>query len=118
MNAYPKSQILRFTEKAFHLACRVVSRYSSKFSKHRYTLSQHVVLLCLKVRKNTANNKIFDKLLEVPRICRVLGLAALPTPSTLCKAFDRLDMAVRRIILNLSQQRYFRRAEGVSGKSI
>jgi len=48
MKTLPKSQILRFTEKAIHLARRAVSRYSSKFSKHRYTLPQHVVLLCLK----------------------------------------------------------------------
>jgi len=53
MKSLPKSQILRFTEKAIHLARRAVSRYSSNFSKHRYTLPQHVVLLCLKVRKNT-----------------------------------------------------------------
>ncbi len=36
--ALPKSQILRFTEKAIQLARRTVPRYSSKFSKHRYTL--------------------------------------------------------------------------------
>jgi len=39
MKTLPKSQILRFTEKAIHLARRAVSRYSSKFSKHRYTRS-------------------------------------------------------------------------------
>jgi len=38
----------------------------------------------------------------MPRIRRVLGLAELPTPSTLCKAFNRLDMAVWRVILTLS----------------
>jgi hypothetical protein len=53
MKALPKSQILRVTEKAFHLARRTVSQYSSKFSKHRYTLRQHVVILCLKLRENT-----------------------------------------------------------------
>ena len=102
MNTLPKSQILRFTEKAIHLARRAVSRYSSKFSKHRYTLPQHVVLLCLKVRKNTTYRGLLDELIEMPRIRRVLGLAELPTPSTLCKAFNRLDMAVWRSILTLS----------------
>ena len=38
----------------------------------------------------------------MPRIRRVLGLAELPTASTLCKAFNRLDMAVWRVILTLS----------------
>lgn len=102
MNAVPKSQILRFTEKAIHLARRAVSRYSSKFSKHRYTLPQHVVLLCLKIRRNTTYRGSLDELIEMPRIRRVLGLAELPTPSTLCKAFNRLDMAVWRVLLTLS----------------
>src|SRR6056297_252173 len=91
MKTLPKSQILRFTEKAIHLARRAVSRYSSKFSKQRYTLPQHVVLLCLKVRKNTTYRGLLDELIEMPRIRRVLELAELAelaAPSTLCKAFD------------------------------
>jgi len=111
MKALPKSQILRFAEKVFHLARRAVPRHSSKFSKHRYTLPQHVVLLCLKVRKNTTYRRLLDELIEMPCIRRVLRLAELPTPSTLCKAFNRLDMAVWRILLTLSQRRYFRQAE-------
>ncbi len=102
MKALPKSQILRFTENAIYLARRAVSRYSSKFSKHRYTLPQHVVLLCLKVRKNTTDRGLLDELIEMPRIRRTLGLSELPAPSTLCKAFNRLDMAVWRVILTLS----------------
>jgi len=38
----------------------------------------------------------------MPRIRRVLGLIELPTPSTVCKAFNRLDMAVWRVLLTLS----------------
>jgi len=102
MKALPKSQIIRFTEKAIHLARRAVPRYSSKFSKHRYTLPQHGVLLCLKVRKNTIYRGLLDELIDMPRICRALELAELPTPSTLCKAFNRLNMGVWRVILTLS----------------
>ena len=94
MNVLLKLQLLRSTEKAIHLARRVVPRYSSKFSKHRYTLPQHVVLLCFKVRRNTAYRGLLDELIEMPRIRRVLGLVELPASSTLCKAFNRLDMAV------------------------
>jgi hypothetical protein len=54
MKPLPKSQIFRFTEKAIYLACHAASRYSSKFSKHRYTLPQHVVLPCLKVRTGSS----------------------------------------------------------------
>ncbi len=38
----------------------------------------------------------------MPRIRSALNLTELPAPSTLCKAFDRLDMAVWRVLLNLS----------------
>jgi len=38
----------------------------------------------------------------MPRIRQALGLTELPTPSTLCKAFNRLDMAVWRVVLTLS----------------
>ena len=38
----------------------------------------------------------------MPRIHRTLGLAELPTPSTLCKVFNRIDMAVWRVILTLT----------------
>ena len=45
---------------------------------------------------------LLDELIEVPRIRRAIELEELPSPSTLCKAFDRLDMAVWRVLLNLS----------------
>lgn len=102
MQALPKSQLLRFVEEAFHLARRAVARYSSKFSKRRYTLHQHIVLLCLKVRKNTTYRTLLDELIEMPRIRYAIGLSEIPAPSTLCKAFQRLDMAVWRVLLNLS----------------
>ena len=102
MEALPKSQLLQFVEQAYHLARRAVARYSSKFSKRRYTLHQHIVLLCLKVRKNTTYRTLLDELIEMPRIRSALDLEGLPTPSTLCKAFNRLDMAVWRVLLNLS----------------
>ncbi|MFC7029394.1 IS5 family transposase [Halomicroarcula sp. GCM10025324] len=102
MQALPKSQLLQFVEQAFHLARRAVARYSSKFSKRRYTLHQHIVLLCLKVRKNTTYRTLLDELIEMPRIRSAINLEELPSPSTLCKAFNRLGMAVWRVLLNLS----------------
>ncbi|RZV06661.1 IS5 family transposase [Natrinema hispanicum] len=102
MESLPKSRLLRFVEQAMHLARRAVARYSSKFSKRRYTLHQHIVLLCLKVRKNTTYRTLLDELIEMPRIRSVLDLEELPSPSTLCKAFNRLGMAVWQVLLNLS----------------
>jgi len=51
MQTLPKSRLLQFVEQAMHLDRRAVARYSSKFSKQRYTLHQHIVLLCLKGTK-------------------------------------------------------------------
>ena len=94
MQPLPRSQLLRFVEQAYHLARRAVARYSSKFSKRRYTLHQHIVLLCLKVQKNTTYRTLHDELIEMPRIRSAIDLEELPSPSTLCKAFNRLNMAV------------------------
>ncbi|ELZ15358.1 transposase IS4 family protein [Natrinema limicola JCM 13563] len=74
MEVLPKSRLLRFVEQAMHLARRAVARYSSKFSKRRYTLHQHIVLLCLKVRKNTTYRTLLDELIEMPRIRSALIL--------------------------------------------
>ena len=102
MQALPKSRLLRFVEQAFHLARRPVAHYSPRFSKRQYMLHQHIALLCLKVRKNTTYRTLLDELIEMPRIRSAIDLTDLPSPSTLCKAFNRLDMAVWRVLLNLS----------------
>jgi IS5 family transposase len=38
----------------------------------------------------------------MPRIRNVLDFDSIPAASTLCKAFDRLEMAVWRVLLNIS----------------
>jgi IS5 family transposase len=98
----PKSDLLRFVERTFELAQQVIARYSSKYSKRRYTRPQHVVLLCLKVKKTTTYRDLVDELIEMPRIRDALNLDSIPAPSTLCKAFDRLEMAVWRVLLRVS----------------
>jgi hypothetical protein len=102
MNDLPKSDLLRFVERAFELAQQVIARYSSKYSKRRYTHPQHVVLLCLKVKKTTTYRDLVDELIEMPRIRDALNLDSIPAPSTLCKAFSRLEMAVWRVLLRVS----------------
>jgi hypothetical protein len=54
------------------------------------------------VRKNTTYRGLLDELIEMLRIRRVLGLDEPPTPSTLCKTFNRLGMAEWRVILTPS----------------
>jgi len=74
MQTLPKSRLLQFVEQAMHLDRRAVARYSSKFSKQRYTLHQHIVLLCLKVRKSTTYRTLLYELIERTRIRRAIGL--------------------------------------------
>ncbi|SFS54827.1 hypothetical protein SAMN04488556_1462 [Halostagnicola kamekurae] len=102
MEALPKSRLLRFVERTYHLSQQAVARYSSKFSKRRYTLHQHIVLLCLQVRKNTTYRTLLDERIETPRIATLSLLRNSPSPSTLCESFNRFDMAVWRVLLNLS----------------
>jgi len=81
---------------------RTVKRFSTRYSRKRFTLRQHVVLLCLKVKKTTTYRDLVDELIEMPRIRDALDLDSIPAPSTLCKAFDCLEMAVWRVLLNVS----------------
>lgn len=84
------------------LARRAVARFSTRYSRNRFTLWQHVVLLCLTVKKTTTYHDLVDELIEMPHIRDALDLDSIPAPSTLCKAFDRLETAVWRVLLNVS----------------
>jgi IS5 family transposase len=84
------------------LARRAVARFSTRYSRKRLTLHQYVVLLCLKVKKTNTYRDLIDELIEMTRIRDALDLDSIPAPSTLCKAFDRLEMAVWRVLLNVS----------------
>lgn len=103
MDAFPKSRLFRFVERAMVLARRAVKRFSTRYSRKRFTLRQHVVLLCLKVKKTIAYRDLVDELIEMPRIRDALDLDSIPAPSTLCKAFDRLEMAIWRVLLRHSR---------------
>lgn len=64
MNPLPKSCLLQFVERAIVLARRAVSRFSTRYSRKRFSLRQHVVLLCLKVKKTTTYRDPVDELIE------------------------------------------------------
>jgi hypothetical protein len=74
------------------LARRAMTRFSTRYSRKRFTLRQHVVLLCLKVKKTTTYRDLVN----------ALDLDSIPAPSTFCKTFDRLEMPVLRVLLNAS----------------
>lgn len=102
MTDLPKSDLLRFVERAAKLACRAVDRYSSKYSKTLYTLRQHVVLLCLKVKKTTTDRDFVDELIEMPRIRDALNLDSIPSSFDILQGVGRLEMAVWWVLLNVS----------------
>jgi len=59
-------------------------------------------VLCLKVKKTTRFPDLVDELIELPRSREAIDLDSIPAPSTLCRAFDRLEMAVWRVLVNVS----------------
>src|SRR6056297_2529525 len=60
-----------------------------------------VSLHCLRIYLDASYRMTIDLLKEMPQISGEIGLSAadLPSPSTLCKAFDRIDMSVCRVLL-------------------
>jgi IS5 family transposase len=65
-----------------------------------------VTLHCLRIYLDTSYRMTIDLLKEMPQITGVIGLKAadLHSPSTLCKAFDRISMSVCRVLLGQSAQ--------------
>lgn len=102
MEALLKSWLLRFVDQAALMSRRTVARYSAKFAKRRNTPHEHITLLCLNVQKNTIYGTLLDELILIPRSRSAIDLAELPSPSILCKAFNRLNMAVWCFLLNHS----------------
>ncbi len=58
-----------------------------------------VSLHCLRIYLDTSYRMTIDLLKEMPQIVGEIGLSAadLPSPSTLCKPFDRISMSVCRV---------------------
>ena len=96
------TSIRRFVIAAYKLARRAVPPFSSKFSKRTYTQHQHVAILCLKVRDVETYEGVVEKVREMPEIGVAIGLKQVPDPSTLCKAFERLEASVWRVMLQLT----------------
>lgn len=94
-----KTRILEFARKAHELAKQSVPKYSSKFSKRTFTLRQHAVIICLKIREDKNYREIVEMLVEMPRIRNAIGLEEVPHPSTVCRAFDRLQARIWRNLL-------------------
>ena len=98
-----RTNIRKFAKAAYQLARRAVPEFSSKFSKRTYTQPQHVAILCLKIREKKGYDGVVDELSEMPEVREAIDLERVPGPSTLCKAFERLKLAVWRVLLKLTR---------------
>ena len=65
-----------------------------------------ISLHCLRIYLDTTYRMTIDLLTEMPQITREIGRepADLPHPSTLCLAFDRIEMDICRVLLRQSAQ--------------
>jgi len=70
-----------------------------------------IPLHCLRIYLDTSYRMTIDLLTEMPQITREIGRfkADLPHPSTLCLAFERIEMNVCRVLLRYSAQLRHRR---------
>ena len=92
------SRLIKLT-KTLIKATSKLQRYSSKFSRKDFTLQQHVVLLCLKVKTKQRYREFVDLLETMTLVQEILGLDKVPHYSTLDRAFLRLKNHVLAAML-------------------
>ena len=103
------TQISRFTERCVLVAQNVTGDGDESAAPNGgggfadYAL---VSLHCLRIYLDATYRMTIDLLKEMPQIVREIGLKAadLPAPSTLCKALDRIEMSLCRVLLRQSAQ--------------
>jgi IS5 family transposase len=103
------TQISRFTEEVVLVAQRVTGDGDESAAPNGgggFADSALVSLHCLRIYLDTSYRMTIDLLKEMPQIIREIGLDAadLPAPSTLCKALDRIEMSLCRVLLRQSAQ--------------
>jgi IS5 family transposase len=103
------SKISRFTKKAVRLAKNAVGgrgEVAAPQGGGGFADYAVVSLHCLRIYLEKSYREALDLLSEMPQILAEIGLEKgdLPDHSTLVKAFDRIKMAVWRMLLRLSAQ--------------
>ena len=101
--------ISRFTERVTFAVKRVAGDWDEPAAPEGgggFTDAAMISLHCLRIYLDTTYRMTIDLLKEMPQISREIGLepADLPHPSTLCLAFDRIEMEVCRTLLEQSAQ--------------
>jgi len=101
----------RFMSRCVSLAKEtVVGRPAPAVRKGAGGYADWVVLatLCFKEQRGETYRSVVSVLQHMPRVCDILDLSRgqLPDPSTLCKAMDRLTMALLRSLLQQTLSLY------------
>ncbi len=102
------SKISRFTGKVVTLVKSAVGGQGESATLRGGGFADYAVvsLHCLRIYLEKSYREALDLLSGMPQILAMIGLDAadLPDHSTLVKAFDRIRMAVWRVLLRLSAQ--------------
>jgi len=103
------TKISRFTERCVSIAQRVTGERGESAAPDGgggFADYAFVSIHCLRIYLDTSYRMTIDLLKEMPQITGEIGLdvADLPHPSTVCKAFDRIEMSVCRVLLRQSAQ--------------
>src|SRR5262249_30970547 len=113
MNKLSKSP-LRVAREAFTTAERILPYYAHRFSPHVYSQPQLFTCLVLKTFFKTDYRGIVAILEDMPELCALLELKAIPHFTTLQKASQRLLTVPRvRRLLGHTVRRFFRRRRRV-----
>ena len=100
---YSATRIYKCVKESYRLAKQRLPAYSGKFSKRRYTLHQHMALLCLKAKLGRGFEEVEELAVNMPHVCAALELGDdVPDGSTLCRQFHRLKPSVLLILMVLA----------------
>jgi hypothetical protein len=80
---------------AFELARGILPRYTSKFSRHDFTLPQLFACLVVKEQQRKSYRDVEALLVDAPHWCRDIGMRKVPDHNTLCRAFHALNLQRR-----------------------
>jgi hypothetical protein len=81
---------------AWHLALQALPTYSSKFSRHDFTLPQIFACLVVREHQKKTYRGVEALLRDCPDWCADIGLGHVPDHNTLCRGFKKI-VTLRRI---------------------
>jgi hypothetical protein len=85
---------------AYRLAAQTLPKYSSKFSRHDFTLPQLFACLVVREHQRHSYRGVEALLCDAPQWCRAIGMNKVPDHNTLCRAFHALHLGRRGKLLD------------------